>query len=267
MPVSADRSPNILWPLPDGVPAFSKDNIFDKKMLSQIKYLLEKNANWGPGSENNPGANHYHTITGRWPTEIDLPKEIWDYVYNLGKNSWAKDDLRLKNIWFARYQQYNGITPYLWEHMDHPGTQYTMDTCIESPGVSWSVIVDGETFPDKENSALFFMAQQQAHSRPPYPVNDENAYVVMMFASFVDSSHWLYEIDMYDPDQNKALSELVEKYRIDGDVRYYEYSGHAPRLDGLPPGNPSCMGGECTQCGTSVDPEFTKKIKGYKDIE
>ena len=266
MPIAADNSPNILWPLPEGKPAFTKDNVFTKDMLVEIKDLLNKNANWGPGSEKDPDAQKYHTITGRWAIEIDLPKRIWDHLTELAHKSWQNPDILLKNIWFTRYQQYNGVTPYLWEHMDHPGTQYTMDICIESPGVSWNIIVDDEIFVEKENSALFFMGQQQAHSRPPYPVDDEKAYVIVMFALFVDSSHWMHGIDMYDKDQEKLWQELMEKYKLDGDVRYYEHSGHAPRLDNLPPGNYPCMDGLCEQCDV-VDSDFIKHIEGYKNIE
>lgn len=264
MPVTADNSPNIIWPLPSGKPAFIVENIFPQETLSEIKNLLEKNVSWGPDSDpTSPNAAQYHTITGRWVTEIDIPKHIWDFLAETGKTSWGVDSLRLKSVWFTRYQRYKGVTPYLWEHMDQPGTQYTMDICIESPGVSWDIIVDGEVFHEKENSALFFMAQQQAHSRPPYPSDSENSYVIVMFALFVDSSHWMYDIDMYDPNQYDKWSELMDRYKLDGDVRYYEYSGHAPRFDGLPEGNYPCMDGECQQCEVVAE-DFVDSIEGYK---
>jgi hypothetical protein len=266
MPVTADTSPNILWPLPSGKPAFLVKDIFSEKTLSEIKNLIEEKVSWGPDSDPaSPSTAQYHTITGRWVTEIELPEHIWTYLAETGKSQWGVDSLRLKNVWFTRYQKYNGVTPYLWEHMDQPGTQYTMDICIESPNVSWDIIVDGEVFQEQENSALFFMGQQQAHSRPPYPTEDENAYVIVMFALFVDSSHWMYDIDMYSPDQYDHWSDLMTKYKLDGDIRYYEYAGHAPRFDNLPEGNYECMGGECQQC--EVVPEnFTESIQGYTHV-
>lgn len=267
MPINADTSPNILWPLPEGKPAFVVKNIFTSEMLSQIKSLIASEISWGPHEEESGTANsQYHTITGRWVAEIDLPKTILTSVEELGKTSWGVEDLRLKGVWFTRYQQYAGVTPYLWEHMDQPGTQYTMDICIESPGVSWDIIVDGETFKEEENSALFFMAQQQAHSRPPYPVDDESAYVVVMFALFVDSAHWVYEVDVYDDSQLEKWGTLMDKYKLDGDIRYYEQTGHSPRLDGLPAGNTPCMGGECQQCEV-VEENFIDNIEGYKHVK
>jgi hypothetical protein len=267
MPINADNSPNILWPLPEGKPAFSKDNIFTEDVLDEIKSLINKHANWGPKANKDfPNYSPYHTIVGRWVTEIPLPDSVKHYIEKLGKDSWGEESIKLKSVWFARYQQHDGVTPYLWEHMDQPGTQYTMDICIESPGVSWEIIVDGKTFKEKENSALFFMGQQQAHSRPKYPVDDKDAYVVVMFALFVDESHWVASIDLEDPSQRDDWETLMDRYKLDGDVRYYEYSGHAPRFDGLPEGNYTCMNGRCDQCQV-VDEDFISKIPGYQNVK
>lgn len=263
MPINADDSPNILWPLPEGVPAFRRENIFPEEMLQEIKDILSREAIWGPGSENLPN-NHgpYHTITGRWVTAINIPDHVWSYVEEYGKAAWGREDLRLKVIWEARYQQYQGVTPYLWEHMDQPGTQYTMDICIESPGIeNWGIYVDGELYDESPNSGVLFMAQQQTHSRPPYPVDNEDAYIVLMFCLFVDSTHWMYDIDASDPNQRELLEELTEKYRYDGDIRYYEHTGHAPDFSGLPDGNPKCPNG-CEQCYV-VEPDFIERIDGY----
>lgn len=267
MPIAADKSPNIVWPLPQGKKAFLAPNIFSNEMLSQVKDLIKKNIFWGPEAESAGTANsQYHTITGRWVAETDVPSNIWSYLETTGRSSWGAEDIRLKSVWFTRYQRYKGVTPYLWEHMDQPGTQYTMDICIESPGVSWDIVVDDEVFHEEENSALFFMAQQQTHSRPPYPPDsDESSYVVVMFALFVDTSHWMYDIDMYDSDQHEHWNTLMDRYKLDGDVRYYEHRGHAPRFDGLPEGNYPCMGGECQQCEVVAE-NFVDDIPGYVHV-
>lgn len=267
MPIHADTSPNIKWPLPAGQPAFSKSNLLPEDMLAEIKDLLKKNAHWGPNSENEDGAAQYHTITGRWVTEIELPERVWGHMSNLGTSSWGRPDLKLKNIWFARYQKYKGVTPYLWEHIDQPGTQYTIDMCIESPGIeNWGLIVDDELFNESENSGVFFMGQQQTHSRPPYPVSDEDSYIVLMFSLFVGPEHWLYDIDAYDPEQDEHLRKTMDAYISDGDVRYYEHRGYTPRLAGLPVGNYPCLGGECYQCSV-VDDDFIDNLPGYVHLK
>lgn len=262
MPIHADNSPNIKWPLPKGRLAFKKSNIFSAEMMETIKDCINKQTIWGPESEGLPNAEPYHTIPGRWVAEVEFPPEVWSYIQELGESSWGKEGLRLKSMWIARYQQHKGVTPYLWEHMDQPGTQYTMDICIESPGIdSWGLLVDGEPFEEEPNSAVFFMGQQQTHSRPPYPVDNPEAYVVLMFCLFVSPDHWMYDIDAYDPEKSDMLDVLAEKYRYDGDIRYYEHTGHAPRFDGLPKGNPACYDG-CQQCYV-VPEDFVDSIEGY----
>lgn len=264
MPIKADNSPNIKWPLPAGEPAFKKENVFPDDMLENIKKLLKEKANWGP---ENPNGAQYHTITGRWMAEIDLPETVWDHLKKVAETSWHRTDLRLKNIWFARYQQYRGATPYLWEHMDQPGTQYTMDICIESPGIeSWGLIIDDEVFDEAENSGVFFMGQQQTHSRPKYPVNNPDAYIVLLFALFVGPEHWMYDIDAYDPKQDALLRETMMKYKLDGDIRYFEYRGHAPRFEHLPEGNRPCTENGCQLCHV-VPEDFVNDIPGYQNIK
>jgi hypothetical protein len=267
MPIHADNSPNIKWPLPQGTPAFSRSDIFPPDLLALVRKTIHEQAVWGPGTDLHP----YHTVSGRWSIEVEFPQVVIDHIEKLAKESWKRDDLKLKVVWEARYQQYQGITPYLWEHMDQPGTQYTMDICIESPGIpSWGLIIDGERFEEAENSAVFFMGQQQAHSRPPYPVDDPEAYVIVMFALFVGPEHWMYDIDAYDPDQDQYLDETTMNYKLDGDIRYYEYKGHAPRFDGMPANNRLCDSGtpgqECTQCDV-VPENFIDNIEGYVHLK
>lgn len=264
MPIFADKSPNIKHPLPEGMPAFSLNPIFPEEMFIEIKQLISEQINWGPGCENNPNASGYHTITGKWNGEIETPKHIWSFLENLGKEKWGKPELKLKTIWLTRYQQYNGCTPYLWEHLDHSCTQYTIDICIESPGVpSWGLLIDNQRFEEEPNNGIFFMGQQQPHSRPPYPVDNPEAYVVLLFANLVDPSHWAYDIDVYDPLQEQKFRDLIAKYKLDGDIRYYEITGHAPRFDNIPPENKTC---ECAEC-TIVEENFVDNIEGYVHLK
>jgi hypothetical protein len=266
MPINADNSPKIKWPLPEGKSAFLVNNVFSDSMLKDIKQGILDNADWGPDAANR-GVNltsRYCTIAGRWAAELPVSAEVWDHLEAFGKSAWGVESLRLKQVWFARYQKYKGVTPYLWEHMDQPGTQYTMDICIESPGVSWGLVVDEERFEEAENSALLFMGQQQAHSRPPYPSDDEDAYVIVMFALFVEPSHWMYDLDTSDPNNDDLWGNLIDKYKSDGDVRYYEHSGHTARFDNLPEGNYTCPPGECHQC-MLVEDDFVDKIYGTQN--
>jgi hypothetical protein len=266
MPINKDTSPNIKWPLPEGIPAFSVKNFFPEDILETIKETIAEQAKWGPGSEGIEDSQPYHTIPGRWTTEVSFPERVWEYIESKGKENWKNDSLKLKIVWLARYQQYRGSTPYLWEHMDQPATQYTMDVCIESPGVpNWGLTIDGERFDEEENSAVFFMGQQQTHSRPPYPVDNPEAYIVLLFALFVSPDHWMYDIDAYSEEDAELLFEMSNKYKLDGDIRYYEHTGHAPYFNDLPENNKPCAE-DCIQCDV-VPEDFTNHIEGYIKLE
>ncbi len=265
MPLNKDTSPNIKWPLPEGKPSIFLDSVFPENILLEIKETIKNQAVWGPGSETKENASPYHTILGRWQTEIKFSNTVWDYLENLGKEKWGIENLRLKTIWLSRYQQYQGITPYLWEHMDQPATHYTADICIESPGVpSWGLIVDGEKFEEKENSGILFMGQQQTHSRPPYPVDDKDAYVVVLFANYATPDHWVYDLDCYSDEGNEKYREAMDKYKLDGDIRYYEHTGHAPSFHDMPKTNYTCK--DCMSC-LIVEPDFVEKIPGYVKLK
>jgi hypothetical protein len=263
MPTAKDSSPNIKWPLPPGRPAFSVKNFFPVKIYESIRETIKTNAIWGPEHRNNPACEPYHTMTGRWTTEVFFSGEIKNFLEDSARKKWKNNKIKLKSIWLSRYQQYQGVTPYLWEHMDQGPAQYEIDVCIESNKINnWGLIVDGQRFDEEENNAIFFMGQQQAHGRPPYPVDDEEAYVILLFAMFVDPSHWMYEIDAYAEEDAPKWDKAIKKYKPDGDIRYYEYSGHAPRYDNKPDGNYLCSRGECGPC-TVVPENFIDEIDGY----
>lgn len=246
MPLVPDNSPNILWPLPAGKPAISKANLFSPEVYKEIKETIKRDVNWGPDSN-----EIYHSIVGRWVAEPDFSERVRGEVLRVAKETWGNDTLRLKALWTARYQQHAGVTPYLWEHMDQSVCQYTLDFCVETNGFdSWGIVIDGEKFEESENSGLFFMGQQQTHSRPPYPVDDPEAYIVLMFGLFIDDTHWGYDLDLNNEEDNAKFRELIEIYRYDGDIRYYEHTGHPPYFNDLPSNNPPCTpnGEPCIQC-------------------
>ena len=247
-------SPNVGWTLPETVDPFVIDNLFSEEMYSRVLNAITNIEDWGP----------YHTISGRWVGEVDLDRDIWGYLEKKARESWGKQDIKLKNIWFAKYQRQGNVTPYLWEHMDQAGSQYLMDICIKSHNLNWAVNANGKEYPEKENSAICFMAQQQEHSRPPYPSKEEDSYVIVMFAMFADSSHWVYDIDMYDEEDIKKWNDCIRLYYLDAEIRYYEKFGYAASHADLPEGNYTCPF-TCTQCHT-VEPDFIEKIPGYVHV-
>ena len=70
MPIEADNSPFIRFPLPAVKPAFSVSNVFPPEMFERVRKRV-KEIPWGPGSD-----YFYHTSMGRWAvsyTHLTLP--------------------------------------------------------------------------------------------------------------------------------------------------------------------------------------------------
>lgn len=251
MPLYADNSPNIGWPLPAPQVAFKKQTILSEKSFQELRSILEA-ADWGPGS----GAK-YHTISGRWTHNPEIPEHIQQELLSVARDSWREPELEQSFIFAARYQKQGGITPYLWEHLDDTSSQFLLDICVEKNELDdWGLIVEGARFSEEENAGVFFNGQQHIHSRPKYPSNSETAYLVAFFAIYTKPGDWAHGIDRSSIDRESFIA-LAEKYTYDADIRFYEARGHPMVFNNLPEGNYTCE--SCQECYVSA-PDFIKRI-------
>jgi hypothetical protein len=232
MPTKADDSPNIAFPLPEVKPAFSVDNVFPEEMFQRIKNKI-KQIPWGPNSE-----YFYHTSMGRWESPISFDQDIEEYALNKARELFGNPNLQQTYFYTVRYQKQNGNIPHLHKHMDQNGCEQTIDICIEKEGVEWGIEVDEVVFPEKENSAVFFYGQQQVHSRPTYPEDaSEDAYLTVLFLHYVRPEHWW--IQSYNEGGIDKVREVMGKYSLDGDVRFFEHAGYISQPQ-LPEGQERC---------------------------
>ena len=258
MPIHADTSPNIKWPMPAVKPAFKVSNVFSQEIFSEIKTTIKEKANWGPGS-----SNTYHSIPGRWVDETHLTAELEAKIADKCRELFGEEDLIPAFTFIARYQPQGTVTPYLWEHMDQNACQYLLDFCVEMNELDdWGVIVDDELFSEEENSAIFFHGQQQTHARPPYPSKNKDSYIVVLFMALIKPDHWANTPEFNDPDDpdHKKYHDLIEVHRWDSEIRFYEHRGYPAYFNNLPEGNYPCP--DCVQCQV-VDPNFISNIEGY----
>jgi hypothetical protein len=232
MPINADTSPNIKFPLPAVKPAFRATNVFEENVFKRIK---EKVASipWGPGSD-----FFYHTSLGRWESPIEFDEDIEEIMLAKARELYGNPELVKAYHYTVRYQKQNGNIPHLWKHMDQNGCEQTIDICIEKVGVEWGIEVDGVLFPEEENAAVCFYGQQQVHSRPDYPTDaTEEDYLTVLFLHYVRPDHW-FNIAKQEGGLDKVREKMSE-YGSDGDVRYFEYTGEAAEPK-LPEGQERC---------------------------
>jgi len=208
--IKADDSPYIKWPLP----AIDKEEVvvyplFEDDVFQRIKKRFLE-IGFGPGSE-----HFYHTTPGRWEGSIAFDNDINEIVLKRAREIFNEPDLVHTYDYCVRYQKQGVGVPHLWRHMDQNGCQYTIDVCIEKKDLDWGITIDGKTYDEKENQAVAFFGQQQDHSRPKYPTDNEDSYISLVFFHFVKPGHWLI---------TEGSSKFPE-YGLDGDIRFYEQHG------------------------------------------
>jgi hypothetical protein len=160
-------------------------NFFSNELFSKIKkQVLDKNM--GPD-----GPHFYHTVAGRWLTEIHFDEETEKEVLEIAKKIFNNPNLKRAGFHTARYQMQNGIKPQLWKHYDQSACEYSLDICIEKT-VDWQIAVDDIYFDEEENSCVVFSGNDHMHWRPEYPSNDENKYVTLLFLQFANPNHWFF---------------------------------------------------------------------------
>lgn len=217
MPNHADKSPNIAFPLPEVKSAFALYPVFDDEMFKRVKNIV-KSLPMGPES-----GSFYHTSMGRWESGVFFDDDIEEYFLKLARDAYDDQSLVKAYHYSVRYQIQDGNIPYLHKHMDQNGCQQTIDICIESPGVTWAVEVDDVVFDEKENGAVCFYGQQQVHSRPMYPTDNPDAYVLLLFLHYVKPDHWFAKA--FSEGGIDKVRQEFSKYGLDGDIRYFEHTG------------------------------------------
>ena len=163
----------------------SISNFFPEELFLKIKeQVLSKNM--GPG-----GDHFYHTVAGRWLTEISFDAETEKEILEIAKKTFGDEDIKRAGFHTARYQKQNGIKPQLWKHYDQSACQYSLDICIDK-NVDWQIAVDDVYYDEEPNSCVVFSGNEQMHWRPEYPTEDEDKYVTLLFMQFAKPDHWFF---------------------------------------------------------------------------
>jgi hypothetical protein len=251
VPLSADTSSYIKWPLPEPERPFKKNNVLSEGSFSALKAVLSE-ANWGPGSD-----AKYHTVSGRWTYNPEIPDYVAEELLQLARASWNEPELKQSFIFAARYQKQGDTIPYLWEHLDDTSSQFMIDICVTKNNLDdWGLLVDGELFSEEENSAVFFNGQQHIHSRPKYPSDSDSSYLIAFFAIYTKPGDWAHDIDRESIDRESFI-ELAKKYVYDADIRFYEKRGYTMYFKDLPEKNKECK--DCQECYVS-DPKMLSNL-------
>lgn len=207
----------------DGMIPKSIENFFPDELFETIKNkILEKEL--GP-----QGHHFYHTVAGRWLTEIHFDEVTERQILEIAQDVFQDKEIKRAGFHTARYQIQNGIKPQLWKHYDQSACQYSLDVCIEKT-VDWQLVVDEIVFDESPNSCVVFSGNDNMHWRTPYPSNNEDDYVTLLFMQFARPDHWFFV------DGGKAG---FDKYGHLADYKYREVAGTWAQPD-YSDGRPIC---------------------------
>ena len=203
------------------VEAKSIVDFFPPELFAKVKeQVLAKNM--GPD-----GPHMYHTVAGRWLTEINFDPETEAEILEIAKKTFGVDTLQRAGFHTGRYQKQNGIKPQLWKHVDQSACQYSLDICIDK-NVDWQLVADDKVFDEAPNQCIVFSGNDHMHYGPEYPTEDEDKFVTLLFMQFAEPDHWFFtQKDKEGFSENSWKSDF--KFRVQ-----YGYWSMPDYSDGRP---------------------------------
>jgi hypothetical protein len=150
-----------------------KSNFFDDETFNKIKKnVLEK--------INDKNEIRYSKEFRRYFRIVSLPDDIKDVLLDIAKQEVQDQDLEIIYSQVVRYQIKDGAIPELREHKDSANGEWVMDIVIDAT-VDWPLVIDGQSFSNIENSVFFIKGEEDLHSRPDFPSQSEDDYVLLLF--------------------------------------------------------------------------------------
>jgi len=158
------------------------DNVLSDEQIEKIYSLLN----------NATDAQLYISeVWGQKSWTLEIPQDIIDGVSDIIKNIYG-DSWYLEIPRVARYDNTINCKPYLDPHIDNfLDHRITLDIQLKS-NIDWPIIIDGQSFSLKNNSAIIFSGTNNIHWRPEKDFKDGD-FVDLLFCHFRNSEK-KYEI-------------------------------------------------------------------------
>jgi len=92
----------------------------------------------------------------------------------------------------AKYSPIYGGTPNLPPHLDDNACTYTIDYQLSS-SVDWGIMINGEEYVLKDNSAVLYDGENELHWREDFLSRNPMDFVQMVFFHFAEPEHWFFK--------------------------------------------------------------------------
>ena len=149
---------------------------------------------------------NYTKIYGRYWNTIKFSEELNQLLLKIGREGFGIENLEIVYTQCVKYQIQYGVIPSLGNHIDDFYATHTLNIIIDST-IDWPLTVEGVDFPSLSNSAVFLKGDEDFHSRPKYPSNNEDDYLIAIFVNFAPAdSEIIKKINRF-----RSLPEDIQK--------------------------------------------------------
>lgn len=186
------------------------NNFFNKK---EINIILEHIKNT---EKINNGKIYRQTgrkLIGLEGLDISIINKVESHVKKL-----YNKNLIVKDIGFMRFKKEYG-TPKLLPHKDDYACEVVFDYQVKT-NKKWDLFIEGQRIELKDNDAVCFEGEQEAHWREKTIFND-NEFVEMICFNCIGDNHWRHKSEinpLNEIDQAKKIKQTFNDWS-------YIYSG------------------------------------------
>lgn len=182
------------------------DNVFSNEDINKILKCII--------IEEESGNGKIYRATGRklvglQNLESDIIHKVEDYV-----NSFYNKKLTVSDIGFMRFKKDYG-KPKLLPHKDDYACEVVFDYQL-STNKRWDLFIEGQRIELKDNQAVCFEGETEAHWREKTIFND-GEYVEMICFNCIGDNHWRHKTD------KNPLDEIEQAKRIKDTFKQWGY--------------------------------------------
>jgi len=161
--------------------SFFKENLFEEKEFNDLKsFILSQIDSFEDF--------RYAKAYGRYYQGVHFEEPMRSLIVQKARENFGIDNLDIVYTQCAKYQIKDGCIPSLGRHKDNFYATHTMDIVIETT-IDWPLEVEGEYFPSTPNVGMFLKGDEDYHSRPEYPSDDNKDYLIVIFVNLAPEGH------------------------------------------------------------------------------
>ncbi len=163
-----------------------KDNFFDAPTFKTLKDFVFSSIIDESTVEYGEEFKRYYKI-------VFLPDELKNMLLDKARQETGDKSLEVIYSQVVRYQIKDQNIPELRNHKDIVTGEWVMDIVIDST-IDWPLIIEDQIFSNTPNTVIFIKGEDDFHSRPDFPSEDQKDYVLLLFVHLAKKDSEYYRV-------------------------------------------------------------------------